>query len=227
MIAGRLLVGLGVGGASCVAPVYIQELSPRNWKWRGRMVTLNVVLITGGQVVAYGIGAAFERTRGGWRWMVGLGAVPAFVQAVLLVFMPESPRLLVRWGRVDKARKVLALVCGIKMHYETDNNESRDEKSAAQEEEVNSQLHALCEDVQQSITIMNSYTFSQRLRMLFFEGVSRRALSTFSKPKAFSALGLLQTDPHSRGMRSPSIPTTLRFQHVDVLQRKSIPINWI
>ena len=50
----RFLIGIGVGLASCVAPLYIQELSPT--RQRGRMVVLNVVMITGGQVVAYGIG---------------------------------------------------------------------------------------------------------------------------------------------------------------------------
>ena len=68
--------------------MYIQELSPT--RLRGRMVVLDVVMITGGQVVAYGIGAAFENLHGGWRWMVGLGAVPAGLQFVMLFFLPES-----------------------------------------------------------------------------------------------------------------------------------------
>ncbi|GJJ11794.1 hypothetical protein Clacol_006032 [Clathrus columnatus] len=182
MIAGRFLVGLGVGGASCVAPVYIQELSPRAWKWRGRMVTLNVVLITGGQVVAYGIGAAFERTKGGWRYMVGLGAVPAFIQAVLLIFMPESPRILVLWGKVEKARKVLALVCGAKVTDQAEETQEEKEErgKTADQEVVDYQLHALCEDVKRSVTIIKTYTFSQRLKMLFFEGVNRRALTSYA-----------------------------------------------
>ena len=54
------------------------------------MVVVNVVAITGGQVVAYGIDAAFENMSVGWRWMVGLGAVPAAVQFVSLFFLPES-----------------------------------------------------------------------------------------------------------------------------------------
>ena len=46
------------------------------------MVVLNVVMITGGQVVA--------DLRGGWRWMVGLGAGPAGLQCICLIFLPES-----------------------------------------------------------------------------------------------------------------------------------------
>ena len=84
----RFLIGLGVGLASCVAPLYIQELSPT--KLRGRMVVLNNAMVTFGQVVAYAIGAGFETMNGGWRWMVGLGAVPAGLQILSLFFLPES-----------------------------------------------------------------------------------------------------------------------------------------
>ena len=87
-IGGRFLIGIGVGLASCVAPLYIQELSPT--RLRGRLVVLNVVMITLGQVIAYGIGAAFESMDGGWRWMVGLGAVPAGLQMIFLFILPES-----------------------------------------------------------------------------------------------------------------------------------------
>lgn len=68
--------------------MYIQELSPT--RLRGRMVVVNVVMITLGQVIAYGIDAAFYHTHGGWRWMVGLGAVPASLQLIFLFFLPES-----------------------------------------------------------------------------------------------------------------------------------------
>ena len=102
------MVGIGVGLAACIAPLYIQELSPT--RQRGRMVVLkyiynqhsqlffslrlivfiSVVMITLGQVIAYGIGAGFFHLQGGWRWMVGLGAVPAGIQVILLFFLPES-----------------------------------------------------------------------------------------------------------------------------------------
>ena len=84
----RFLIGIGVGLASCIAPLYIQELSPT--RLRGRMVVLNVVMITLGQVIAYGIDAGFANLSGGWRWMVGLGCVPATLQLVMLAYLPES-----------------------------------------------------------------------------------------------------------------------------------------
>lgn len=58
------------------------------------MVALNVALITLGQVIAYGIDAAFENTNGGWRWMVGLGAVPSGLQFFFLFYLPESRKVL-------------------------------------------------------------------------------------------------------------------------------------
>lgn len=54
------------------------------------MVVINVVAITLGQVIAYGIDAGFENMNGGWRWMVGLGTVPASLQFIFLFFLPES-----------------------------------------------------------------------------------------------------------------------------------------
>lgn len=54
----------------------------------------NVVTITLGQVIAYGIGAAFANVHGGWRWMVGLGALPAGLQMIFLLFLPESRKFI-------------------------------------------------------------------------------------------------------------------------------------
>lgn len=70
------------------------------------MVVLNVVAITGGQVIAYGFDAAFENMSGGWRWMVGLGAVPAGLQFVFLFFLPESRKFF----PVSLSRRVQQLI---------------------------------------------------------------------------------------------------------------------
>lgn len=54
------------------------------------MVVINVVMITLGQVIAYAIDQAFYNVSHGWRWMVGLGAIPAGAQLGFLFFLPES-----------------------------------------------------------------------------------------------------------------------------------------
>ncbi|KAF1358667.1 general substrate transporter [Lizonia empirigonia] len=110
MIAGRGVVGAAVGSASFVVPLYISELSPS--PFRGRLVTVSSLFITGGQVVAYLVGWAFSDMAGGWRWMVGLGAVPAVLQFGMLFFMPETPRFLVRRGKKADAKRVLSSVYG-------------------------------------------------------------------------------------------------------------------
>lgn len=110
MVLGRSVVGLAIGAAATVVPTYIAELAPS--AFRGRLVVVLVLLITGGQVVAYIVGWALSENEAGWRWMVGLGAVPAACQLGMLGFMPETSRWLVRKGRNDEARAVLRKVFG-------------------------------------------------------------------------------------------------------------------
>ncbi|KAF8452813.1 general substrate transporter [Boletus edulis BED1] len=173
MVGGRFLIGIGVGLASCIAPLYIQELSPT--RLRGRMVVLNVVMITFGQVIAYGIDAGFANVNGGWRWMVGLSAVPAGLQLAMLAFLPESPRILVRRGSMEAAYRVLARV------YATATPEQVERKAS----EPLSVLHAT---VRQSIEIVNSTTFWQRLGSMFWIPANRRALIVACGMQAFQQL---------------------------------------
>ncbi|KAJ3777633.1 general substrate transporter [Lentinula raphanica] len=157
MIGGRFLIGIGVGLASCIAPLYIQELAPT--RLRGRLVVLNVVMITLGQVIAYGIDAGFANVSGGWRWMVGLSCVPAGIQFFILFFLPESPRILLRRGNIDNVRRIMTRI------YAT-----------ATPKELEMKVKVLEASVQQSIEISNTTTFLQRVKLLLFEGVNRRAL---------------------------------------------------
>ena len=110
MVAGRSVVGAAVGAASFVTPLYIAELAPA--AHRGMLVTLNVLAITLGQVVAYVVGWAFAGHDQGWRYMVGLGALPAVLQAALLLGMPETPRWLVKVSRAAAARQVIGKTLG-------------------------------------------------------------------------------------------------------------------
>jgi SP family myo-inositol transporter-like MFS transporter 13 len=101
MVLGRAVVGAAVGAASTVVPLYIAEIAPADR--RGRLVSVQSLFVTGGQVVAYIVGwAVFGR----WRWAVGAGAFPAVLQAGLLVGMPESPRWLVLKAREEEAMTV-------------------------------------------------------------------------------------------------------------------------
>ncbi|QCW01952.1 sugar porter family MFS transporter [Natrinema pallidum] len=105
LIVGRIVDGIGVGFASVVGPLYISEISPP--KIRGSLVSLNQLTITSGILIAYLVNFAFAGG-GEWRWMLGLGMVPAAVLFVGMLFMPESPRWLYEHGRESDAREVLA-----------------------------------------------------------------------------------------------------------------------
>ncbi|KAL0640605.1 myo-inositol transporter itr1 [Maublancomyces gigas] len=74
------------------------------------MIIINVLFITFGQVVAYAIGAGLTDVANGWRLMVGIGAIPAGIQFVILYWLPESPRYLIRKGQEDRARIILSQI---------------------------------------------------------------------------------------------------------------------
>ncbi|GLU14012.1 hypothetical protein SLE2022_306080 [Rubroshorea leprosula] len=105
LIVGRVFVGLGVGMASITSPLYISEASPA--KIRGALVSTNGFLITGGQFLSYLINLAFTKAPGTWRWMLGIAGLPALLQFVLMILLPESPRWLYRKGREEEAKVIL------------------------------------------------------------------------------------------------------------------------
>ncbi|XP_065313731.1 proton myo-inositol cotransporter-like isoform X2 [Gordionus sp. m RMFG-2023] len=111
LIIGRTILGCGIGLASMSVPIYIAEMSPPDR--RGRLVTLNSVFVTGGQFIASVIDGIFSYDRkNGWRYMLGLAALPAGIQLAAFLFLPESPRWLVKKGKDEKAKAVLAQISG-------------------------------------------------------------------------------------------------------------------
>jgi sugar porter (SP) family MFS transporter len=105
--ASRFLLGLSVGSSSLVVPMYIAEIAPA--RIRGRLVSFNQLFVALGIFVSYLVGYAFAPIEG-WRWMIGLAAVPAVVMLVGLLPLPESPRWLAAKGRVDDARAILVRI---------------------------------------------------------------------------------------------------------------------
>jgi SP family galactose:H+ symporter-like MFS transporter len=100
----RILLGIAVGLASANAPVYISEVAPPDE--RGRLVSYFQLSVTVGILVAYLVGLVFAPAEE-WRWMLGLGAVPALALGIGMLRMPQSPRWLVMVGEDYKARSVL------------------------------------------------------------------------------------------------------------------------
>jgi sugar porter (SP) family MFS transporter len=105
LIVARFVLGISVGAASFVSPLYISELAPK--RIRGGVTSFNQLMIVSGIFAAYIVNWAFGGVSGNWRWMLGLGALPGLILAVGMYFQPFSPRWLVGQGRDDEARDVL------------------------------------------------------------------------------------------------------------------------
>uniref|UniRef100_A0A3Q3NDQ3 Proton myo-inositol cotransporter n=1 Tax=Mastacembelus armatus TaxID=205130 RepID=A0A3Q3NDQ3_9TELE len=111
LLVGRIIVGLGIGIASMTVPVYIAEVSLPHL--RGQLVTINALFITGGQFIASVVDGAFSYlSHDSWRYMLGMSIIPAVVQFIGFLFLPESPRWLLQKGRSQEARQVLSRIRG-------------------------------------------------------------------------------------------------------------------
>ena len=104
----RFIGGVGVGGAAVIAPMYVSELSPA--QYRGRMTAtfqFNIVVgILVAQLSNYIIGS-LGLGPSDWRWMFGVEAAPALLFLGFLFTVPDSPRWLIANGREDEAREIL------------------------------------------------------------------------------------------------------------------------
>jgi len=110
LITFRIIGGLGIGGSSVLAPMYIAELSPA--KWRGRLVGCFQVSIVLGILLAYLSNFLIVRMNLGlmeWRWMLGVAALPALFFFLMLFFISRSPRWLALKNRTQEALNVLRL----------------------------------------------------------------------------------------------------------------------
>ncbi len=132
----RVIGGVGVGLASAICPMYIGEIAPSNV--RGMLVSWNQFAIIFGQLVVYfvnfiilgdhinpvieSIGQGVNRIiynenaawtiETGWRYMFGSEAVPAGLFAILICFVPETPRYLASIGEDSKALDILSRING-------------------------------------------------------------------------------------------------------------------
>jgi sugar porter (SP) family MFS transporter len=100
----RFILGLGIGIASVIVPLYLAEMAPA--RDRGAVTSLNQYMIIVGTALAAALGYALAFA-GSWRWMLLIGVFPAVVLMVGMLAMPDTPRSLVRRGQPEAARAVL------------------------------------------------------------------------------------------------------------------------
>ena len=104
LVAARFVIGLAVGSAALVVPLYLSEIAPT--ELRGRVASLNQLMIVVGILAAFIVNAILASS-GDWRLMLGLAAVPSVILLLGMFSMPETPRFLVRQGEEGEAREVL------------------------------------------------------------------------------------------------------------------------
>ncbi|WP_407886704.1 sugar porter family MFS transporter [Levilactobacillus sp. N40-8-2] len=110
LIGMRIFLGLAVGAASALVPAYMSEMAPA--RLRGNLSGMNQTMIVSGMLISYIVDFILKDLPGNlsWRLMLGLASVPAFILFFGVLKLPESPRFLIKTGKLDEARTVLSYV---------------------------------------------------------------------------------------------------------------------
>ena len=87
LVAARFVLGLAVGSAALVVPLYLSEIAPT--EIRGAIASLNQMMIVVGILAAFIVNAILASS-GDWRLMLGLAAVPSLILLLGMAFMPEA-----------------------------------------------------------------------------------------------------------------------------------------
>ncbi len=107
LVAGRFIVGFGVGVAAVAAPLYAAELAPADQ--RGRFISSYQLAITIGIFLAYFVDEALAGPQG-WRLMLGVSAVPGLLLFVATLPASQSPRWLLKMRRTEDARRTIETI---------------------------------------------------------------------------------------------------------------------
>jgi SP family myo-inositol transporter-like MFS transporter 13 len=147
-----------------IIPLYIAELSPA--RFRGRMISIDMIFLGTGSVLAYAFDAAFYKVEHGWRYMIGIGAVPSIILGILLFWCPESPRQLMYHGHREKCEHVIRRI------YVN-----------ASEQQIQEKLLSIEHGVNAAKSLNEEISLRKSMHMLFTIPANRRA--------AIAACGLM------------------------------------
>lgn len=206
----RFIGGLAIGASSVIAPMYISEISPA--KVRGRMTALFQFNVITGILLAY-VSNYFLRDIAGedsWRWMLGVGCIPAVLFFFLLFLIPESPRFLIKAGKPAEAKAIL---------------DKADAESAQQELlEINNTMNQLKEN-------LFSMRFSKPIAIAFlvamFNQLSGINAILYYAPRIFELSGMSAADAYLQPVLigvTNGIFTLLGLVIIDRVGRKKLLI---
>ncbi|AIS03471.1 MULTISPECIES: sugar porter family MFS transporter [Lactococcus] len=168
LIIVRILLGLAVGAASALVPSYMSEMSPANI--RGRLSGINQVMIVSGMLLSY-IADYFLKnlsTDIAWRVMLGAAAIPALILFFGVLALPESPRFLIKSGKIDEAKQVLSFI--------------------RKPDEIENEIKSIQDTAKQESTALSSTSwgtlFTSRYRYLVVAGLGVAAFQQFQGANA-------------------------------------------
>jgi len=208
LLVARFIIGLAVGIASFVAPLYLSEIAP--FRIRGRLIAMYQLMITIGILAMFLSNAALIHF-GSWRLMMAVIAIPALVMFIGALFLPESPRWLVLVGKTNEAEKVL-------------------QRIRTSNEEVSFELDEIKETVKIKSSGWNMLS-KPFFRKVIILGILLQALQQFSGMNAFmyysgqvfKAAGLSNPAVATVIVGLVNVLTTLiAIRYVDKLGRKPI-----
>lgn len=129
LILSRLELGLAIGAASQIVPVYIAEIAPP--ERRGSLVVAFQLAVVSGMLISYITG--FILRDYSWRLLFGLGVIPALILFFGMLFLPNSPRWMAMQGQVENARRVLNRLRMSRDHAEEELQEILSSQKAMEE----------------------------------------------------------------------------------------------
>ncbi|MDD5571630.1 MAG: sugar porter family MFS transporter [Bacteroidales bacterium] len=179
----RFIGGLGIGISLLVVPLYIAEIAPS--KQRGFLVSFNqlniVIGISANYFINYGILKMISDPDLTWRWMLGIGFVPAVIYFILLFLIPESPRWLIQKGKEDDAKKTMLRIGG-EEHAENEFKQIKSSLIAAETKKEKSSWGELFNNKMWLILVIG-------LTIAFFQQISGINAIFFFLPKIFRLAG--------------------------------------